>query len=165
MQHETRIYTTWTINGVQVLAATEPIQGCIHTGDRYNCSGRRFCQLSARSHLIFPCYIPEVHRGVFFQFPFRWIYYYVSNKSTEKETGKSHLCAVGWWIQKVQKCIDVIYGWSLDSCAVTRVSHQTGSRVIFLVKRRLSFSIFWKICLNKERFRKSYALSVQVQMF
>ena len=61
---------------------------------------------------------------------------------------------MGWW---VQICTVVIYGWSLDSCAVTRVSHQTGSRVIFLVKRRLSFSIFWKICLNKEMFKKSYA--------
>ena len=27
-------------------------------------------------------------------FPFRWIYYYGSNKSTGKETGKMHLCAV-----------------------------------------------------------------------
>ena len=29
---------------------------------------------------------------VFWQFPFRWIYYYGSNKSTRKETGKMHLC-------------------------------------------------------------------------
>ena len=35
-----------------------------------------------------------VHRGAFCQFPFRWIYYYVSNNSTGKETGKTHLCAV-----------------------------------------------------------------------
>ena len=35
-----------------------------------------------------------VHRGVFCKFPFRWIYYYGSNKSTEKETDKTHLCAV-----------------------------------------------------------------------
>ena len=26
------------------------------------------------------------------QFPFRWIYYCGSNKSTGKETGKTHLC-------------------------------------------------------------------------
>ena len=36
----------------------------------------------------------SVHRGAFWQFPFRWIYYYSSNKSTGKETGKTHLCAV-----------------------------------------------------------------------
>ena len=34
-----------------------------------------------------------VHRGAFCQFPFWWIYYYSSNKSTRKETGKTHLCA------------------------------------------------------------------------
>ena len=33
-----------------------------------------------------------LHRGAFCQFPFRWIYYYGSNKSTGKETGKMHLC-------------------------------------------------------------------------
>ena len=40
------------------------------------------------------CKDNPVHRGVFFQFPFRWIYYYGSNESTRKETGKTHLCAV-----------------------------------------------------------------------
>ena len=34
-----------------------------------------------------------LHRGVFCQFPFRWIYYCHSSKSTGKETGKTHLCA------------------------------------------------------------------------
>ena len=37
---------------------------------------------------------PVLHRGVFCQFPFRWIYYYGSNKSTRKETGKTPLCAL-----------------------------------------------------------------------
>ena len=32
--------------------------------------------------------------GAFCQFPFWWICYYVSNKSTGKETGKMHLCAL-----------------------------------------------------------------------
>ena len=36
----------------------------------------------------------SLHRGAFCQFPFRWIYYYGGNKSTGKETGKMHLCAV-----------------------------------------------------------------------
>ena len=35
-----------------------------------------------------------VHRGAFCQFPFWWIYYYGSNKSTGKETGKTQLCAL-----------------------------------------------------------------------
>ena len=35
-----------------------------------------------------------VHRGAFCQFPFRWIYYYGSNKFTGKETEKMHLCAM-----------------------------------------------------------------------
>ena len=34
-----------------------------------------------------------LHRSAFCQFSFWWIYYYGNNKSTEKETGKSHLCA------------------------------------------------------------------------
>ena len=33
-------------------------------------------------------------QGVFCQFPFRWIYNYGSNKSTGKETGKMHFCAL-----------------------------------------------------------------------
>ena len=32
-----------------------------------------------------------LHRGALCQFPFRWNYYYGSNKSTWKETGKTHL--------------------------------------------------------------------------
>ena len=36
-----------------------------------------------------------VYGNVFCQFPFRWIYYYGSNNSTGKETGKMHLYAAG----------------------------------------------------------------------
>ena len=35
-----------------------------------------------------------LNRGAFCQSSFRWIYYCGSNKSTGKETGKSHLCAM-----------------------------------------------------------------------
>ena len=41
-----------------------------------------------------------VHSGAFCQFHFSWIYYYGSNKSTGKETGKTHLCAVVWHMFK-----------------------------------------------------------------
>ena len=35
-----------------------------------------------------------MHRGAFCQFSFHWIYYYGSNESNGKETGKMHLCAM-----------------------------------------------------------------------
>ena len=38
--------------------------------------------------------ITALHRGVFCQSSFRWIYYHDSIKSTGKETGKTHLCAL-----------------------------------------------------------------------
>ena len=34
----------------------------------------------------------SLQTGTFCQFPFRWIYYYGSNKATGKETDKTHLC-------------------------------------------------------------------------
>ena len=37
-----------------------------------------------------------MHRGAFCQFPFRSVYYCHSSKSNGKETGKTHLCAMGW---------------------------------------------------------------------
>ena len=55
--------------------------------------------------LVMPCdlgqtganiYGTSVHRGAFCQFLFRWIYYCHSSKSSGKETGKTHLCAVQW---------------------------------------------------------------------
>ena len=42
--------------------------------------------------------ILPLHRGAFCQFPFGWIYHYGSNKSTEKKTGKTHVCALVWRI-------------------------------------------------------------------
>ena len=38
--------------------------------------------------------VTSVHTGVFCQLPFCWIYYCHSIKTTRKETGKTHLCAV-----------------------------------------------------------------------
>ena len=38
--------------------------------------------------------LPPMHRGAYFQFIFRWIHYCHSTKSTWKETGKRHLCAL-----------------------------------------------------------------------
>ena len=48
------------------------------------------------------CLFTSLHRGAFCQFPFRWIYYYGSNKSTGKETDKTHLCALQR-VEMVQK--------------------------------------------------------------
>ena len=39
---------------------------------------------------------PPFHRGAFCQFPLGWFYYYGINKSTGKQTGKMHFCAVGY---------------------------------------------------------------------
>ena len=36
---------------------------------------------------------------------FRWIYYYDNNKSTRKETGKTHLCAVRRYLPKWLCCL------------------------------------------------------------
>ena len=38
--------------------------------------------------------IKTLHRGAFCQLLFRWIYCYDSNKSTGKNAGKTHLCAL-----------------------------------------------------------------------
>jgi hypothetical protein len=38
--------------------------------------------------------LSTLHRGAFCLFPFQWIYYYGSNESIGKETGKTHLCAL-----------------------------------------------------------------------
>ena len=40
------------------------------------------------------CLAGALHRDAFCQLPFRWIYYCHSSKSTGKETGKTHLCAL-----------------------------------------------------------------------
>ena len=52
-----------------------------------NCNQRNEVKLAQLIHSS------TVHRGVFGQFPFRWIYYCHSCKSTGKEAGKTHLCA------------------------------------------------------------------------
>ena len=64
------------------------------------------------NNLLTPLF-SAAHRGVFCQFPFRWIYYYGSNKSTGKETGKTHLCAVGY---KVDFCLT----YFLPMCTLLR---------------------------------------------
>ena len=62
--------------------------------------------------LVAQVQIQAVHRGAFCQLPFWWIYYYGSNKSTGKETFKTHLCAV-WHTNEqfsnihYKKCIDL----------------------------------------------------------
>ena len=38
--------------------------------------------------------LPLHNRGPFCHFPYQWIYYCHSSKSTGKETGKTHLCAL-----------------------------------------------------------------------
>jgi hypothetical protein len=48
-----------------------------------------FLAISRKVH-----YIQNWHNAQWCQFPFRLIYYCGSNKSTGKESGKTHLCAL-----------------------------------------------------------------------
>ena len=66
-----------------------------HKLRKFHCHVRFFSQcwlliLSLKEGLV-EC--ATVQTGAFCQFPFRWIYYYGSSKSTGKETGKTHLYA------------------------------------------------------------------------
>ena len=63
-----------------------------------------------------------LQRGAFCQFPFRWIYYCGSNESTGKETGKTHLCAVGLMLHPLksddkyaQNSVQLVRGLSFRS--------------------------------------------------
>ena len=56
----------------------------------------------------------KVHRGAFCQFPFRLIYYYGSNKSTGKETVKSHLCALFWNLEIFGKRMKINQALHMD---------------------------------------------------
>ena len=50
-----------------------------------------------------------MHRGAFCQFPFQWIYYYGSDKSTGKESGKTHLWAMLPFLKKMTSQKTVAY--------------------------------------------------------
>ena len=75
----------------------------LHTGPTHGKRARNTdpaqCDLTNCSFFIS---IPHhtLHRGAFCPIPFRWIYYYGSNKSTGEETGKMHLCALGKYLKK-----------------------------------------------------------------
>ena len=72
----------------QKLNLVQVYQLSIHTYlHRYDTTGQKPSQNCIKIY-------NTVHRYAFCQSSFRWIYYYSSNKSTGKETGKTHLCAV-----------------------------------------------------------------------
>ena len=64
--------------------------------------------------------IPPVYRGAFCGFPFWWIYYCHSVKSTGKKTGKTHLCAVQWWSLQERR-IQCIFGQTLTILAIVLI--------------------------------------------
>ena len=71
----------------------------------------KYSQISAEMCKLNTSKDKAVHRGAFCQFSFRWIHYYDSNKSTRKETGKTHLYAVQCRVAKncnFSSCIDKI---------------------------------------------------------
>ena len=59
-----------------------------------------------------------LHRGTFCYSFFRWIYYYGSNKSTGKETGKSHLCALSTISEGDPYCHVKCEGTSVETSSV-----------------------------------------------
>ena len=66
---------------------------------------------SLRSKFEFCLYVEKgktVHRDAFCQFPFRWIYYCHSSKSTGKETGKMRLCAMLGFVNKLFISVQLI---------------------------------------------------------
>ena len=73
-------------------------------------------------------------RGVFCQFPFRWIYYCHNSKSTRKETGKTHLCAlVGIGTKKLWRHVS----------SVPLILLQPW--VWKFIRRKMPFEIFWPL--------------------
>ena len=52
------------------------------------CDRLKLCYIAAPDCQIAQC------SGALCQFSFLWSYYYGSNKSTAKETGKAHLCGL-----------------------------------------------------------------------
>ena len=63
---------------------------CIKFSKTFQCAMHRY---------IIVLHCSTLHRGAFCQFPFR---YYGRNKSTGKETGKTHLCGIGFlWLSWV----------------------------------------------------------------
>ena len=89
-----------------------------------------------------------VHKGAFCQFPFPQIYYRHSIKSTGKETGKTHLCAVPASYQPVPAVIPpsdeipgifkvwFVYLGPFVPCTCLYNIHQSNFKI--------SLSIFWK---------------------
>ena len=65
--------------------------------------------VSPKFSWLYSCIKLSFDRGAFCQFPFRWLYYYGSNWSTGKETGKTHLCAV-LYLLSISKWFDNEFG-------------------------------------------------------
>ena len=86
-----------------------------------------------------------LHRGAFCQFPFRWIYYYSSNKSTGKKTGKTHLCAqlCSWDCRDVLPRANVL-ALALDTCSrlTSRSCDQCNDKKLNVLGLSLK-QIFW----------------------
>ena len=67
-------------------------------------------------------YFHTVHRDAFCQFPFRWIYYCHSSKSTGKETGKMHFC--GWLLYILWKGSLLYWNFILTDINLSHISYK-----------------------------------------
>ena len=67
-------------------------------------------------------YFHTVHRDAFCQFPFRWIYYCHSSKSTGKETGKMYFC--GWLLYILWKGSLLYWNFILTDINLSHISYK-----------------------------------------
>ena len=77
-----------------------------------------------------------VHRGAFFQFLFRWIHYCHSSKSTGKETGKTHLCAVFSFFRPSSSSFLLLLHFPPNLCCISRLYYIQSSPTYFVLKVR-----------------------------
>ena len=86
---------------------------------------------------IYCMHLTPVHRGAFCQFLFRWIYYYGSNKSAGKETGKTQICAVQWYggltYLKFLVATFLIVVHQADNCIVSREDEKAMAKSSFFI--------------------------------
>ena len=114
------------------------------------------------NHLSF---LDPLHRGAFCQFPLRWIYYYGSNKSIGKETGKTHLCALYWfpsqkeefWPRSTNSATKggVLYLVSLsqDASQDEKTRYKIGPKILVRIAHSINFDFLGICATHMPKFR------------
>ena len=103
--------------------------------------------------------VNSVHRGAFCQFPFRLIYYCHSSKSTGKETGKTHLCAVA---SSILTAIDALQQQSkLLLVKPNKFKNILSIKKLFLIAKILSVEFMERVIQVKVFFYLLIAIKIQ----